>query len=549
MKKKAILISSISAIMLCVGLIVGLTFALFTSETAINVSIRSAVVNIDASIKDCKLYSAKASADGALTDEYGATYVEEEQTNGKFANGGSATIKEDGTIAFTGMTAGDKVQFTVDLTNTSNISIKYNTLLALVGQETNSLFSALNVDISAVKKDANGEVMDGTVTTGMYDYDMKTKRTGWTLLNVDEGALVTVRLSLPITQDHAQGRTAKIRCTLSGIQYTGTKDCVAVIGPQEFSQLEEAVSVARDGDLIEVLNGEGENNPVGKLTVDNKSITIVSADGKSYEFTDAQFELKNGGALTLDTLTFKGNSYINASEGSAVTMKGCTVNAAPEKLIDEGSKTYLERAAFVVSTSVQQTGIRLEMTNNTFLLADDNSMAAVFMESAVTSGTLISGNTFGSEQKPFADFAVELRSIGTGRGATVTVSGNEFFGEKAVKLDQKRASYSFRAYFGANKQICEGEAVLAEIAGGGAAELYDSFSTVNSAAVTTAQFVCGSNVQFGGVNITFDETGNGLVTGGYFEVNTNVLSVAEFLEIYLSPLANTSDVTAEEVAR
>ena len=68
--KKKILLSSVMVIALCLSLIAGSTFALFTSESKVNIAVTSGKVDVKASITDLSVYSAKSDDEITETDEY-----------------------------------------------------------------------------------------------------------------------------------------------------------------------------------------------------------------------------------------------------------------------------------------------------------------------------------------------------------------------------------------------------------------------------------------------------------------------------------------------
>lgn len=132
--KKRILISSVLTIVLCFSLIVGSTFALFTSEDQFDITVTSAKVEIDATVGTLKLYSAKANT--TITDfenvnpaDYDSEYCGDGVYN--FANGGS--VGYDGVnITITNITPGDKVVVPVGITNSSNVAIQYRYKVVVV---------------------------------------------------------------------------------------------------------------------------------------------------------------------------------------------------------------------------------------------------------------------------------------------------------------------------------------------------------------------------------------------------------------------------------
>lgn len=108
--KKSIL-GSVMAIALCLCLIAGSTYAIFTSNTQVDMTIQSATVSVVSEIVDnsLKLYSRNIL-----------------QTNpaDKFANLGEAELNSN-ELLLTNITPGDKATFQIKVTNESNVNIKY----------------------------------------------------------------------------------------------------------------------------------------------------------------------------------------------------------------------------------------------------------------------------------------------------------------------------------------------------------------------------------------------------------------------------------------
>ena len=112
MKKK--LLSSLLSLVLCFTLVVGSTYALFTSESKVNIAVTSGTVNVVASVKDVELYS------------MGVKQTE------KFENGGTAIVN-GGDLALNGVTAGDKAIVTIAMENKSDVTINYHIETEIVG--------------------------------------------------------------------------------------------------------------------------------------------------------------------------------------------------------------------------------------------------------------------------------------------------------------------------------------------------------------------------------------------------------------------------------
>ena len=133
MKKKVIL-SAIMSIALCISLIAGATFAIFTSESNVNIAVTSGKVKVVAEVSDFKAYSpASISAEdgNAILDATDKATNDGDDTAVKyFANGGTAQLTvNDGAadISLKNMTPGDKVSFKITVKNYSNVKVQYRT--------------------------------------------------------------------------------------------------------------------------------------------------------------------------------------------------------------------------------------------------------------------------------------------------------------------------------------------------------------------------------------------------------------------------------------
>ena len=105
-----VLLSAVLTIALCVSVISGATFALFTSEASTNIAVTAGKVNVTATLGNLKTYSM-----GNPTT-----------TNLTFANGGTAKLtNNNATIELDKITPGDKVTFDVTVANNSNVDIMY----------------------------------------------------------------------------------------------------------------------------------------------------------------------------------------------------------------------------------------------------------------------------------------------------------------------------------------------------------------------------------------------------------------------------------------
>ncbi len=167
--KKKVLISSILTIALCLCLIAGSTWALFTDNATAGVAVTAGNLDVIATVDDAIV--TRSLGDAADRNREGA-----------FANGGSADLGEDGKLVITAMTPGDVVSFTIAVANGSNIALRYKvTATSTIGEDaTVDLSDALTVTALV-----NGQsyVMSGT---------NKSFETDWIPVGVEDGAGVDI---------------------------------------------------------------------------------------------------------------------------------------------------------------------------------------------------------------------------------------------------------------------------------------------------------------------------------------------------------------------
>ena len=184
--KNKIIVSSILTIALCLSMIAGSTFALFTSKSQTNIAVTSGKLEVVANIND----------DLALTSR-GVDRTSE----GTFANGGTAeivTVNGIPTLELYRLTPGDSVSFTITVENKSNVAMKYQFAWDVEG----GLYPYLTATV-------NGEALT------------EDKTTAWALWNTADGMTqtFTVVITLPETvENEAQGLGASINFTVNAIQ-------------------------------------------------------------------------------------------------------------------------------------------------------------------------------------------------------------------------------------------------------------------------------------------------------------------------------------------
>ena len=172
-KRSKILLSAVLTIALCLSLIAGSTFALFTSESKVNIAVTSGKVKVTATLVEdsLKLYSATTDSQdaeenpyevaGTVTGtNYDATYYYE-PVSPDFTNGGTAEL-EGAKLTLTNVTPGDKVALDINVKNESNVAIKYRTRIDVTGETDTKLFEALEISI-------NGDAQNKKTTISRWE--------------------------------------------------------------------------------------------------------------------------------------------------------------------------------------------------------------------------------------------------------------------------------------------------------------------------------------------------------------------------------------------
>ena len=244
--KKKVLLSSIATIALCLCLIAGSTFALFTSKSETNIAVTAGNVDVVASVEDFKLYSVAANSNGTIIDENGGKYEYADRTGaGKFANGGTAVL-DGSVITLDKVTPGDKISFGIEATNNSDVAIQCRYVVQCVGDE--ALMRGLVVYI-------NGDA---------YPV-LKSYTSAWMAIEVGKSITdngnIEIEVELPVTAGNEyENKTTAINVLVEAVQ--GNANVGENNGPViEFLANSNATAVSDAASLQAALNNavSGEN--------------------------------------------------------------------------------------------------------------------------------------------------------------------------------------------------------------------------------------------------------------------------------------------------
>ena len=136
---KSLILSAVGAVAFS-SITVGTTFALFTSNAEATIKVGSGKIDVNLEAKNLQTYSAKYQ-----TDHYESVAT---AINGTFTNGGTASLV-NGNLELSKVTPGDRVTFSVDFSNTTNVNYQYRLLFEAVSSD-KTLATALQIktDIS-----------------------------------------------------------------------------------------------------------------------------------------------------------------------------------------------------------------------------------------------------------------------------------------------------------------------------------------------------------------------------------------------------------------
>lgn len=282
--KTKVLVTSGLSIALCTSLIAGSTYALFTDEAKVNVSITSGTVDVVATVDESSLtvWSIGSAAHQGNT----------------FANGGTAVVT-NGVLALNLLTPGDGVSFEVDILNQSTVAVYYKASVTATGDLAQYLEYGCDV------------------TTW-------TKAEAGTANTVVDSVTVTVELPEGYGNE-AAGLSGEIICTVEAVQANGvsvvtdTNDLQAALNKGNLVQLAGDVALSNQlevtGDVNIDANGHTLTAPAG-------GTRIINVAGSTEEVT---LNIMNA---TLDASNAeRGISFFNNTGSLNVTVENSNVKA------------------------------------------------------------------------------------------------------------------------------------------------------------------------------------------------------------------------------
>ncbi|MBQ7365233.1 MAG: hypothetical protein IJW46_06515, partial [Clostridia bacterium] len=237
MKRKLIL-SSIMTIILALSLIAGSTFALFTSQSKVNITVGSAKVSLLSMIdqSSLELYSLDVKQDT------------------QFENGGTATFTDTANLVLDNVTPGDMAVFNIVMTNDSTVDIQYRVAWSIKGALACGLVTKVDGRV------INNNTSDWT--------EWKTP-----VSDADKTRTLSVSVELPVEAGNEfQECSADISFSVVAVQGNGTEiylpSCDVVATPET---IDAVLAEAKAGSVIGLAAGN-----YGSITIPQHDMTLLS---------------------------------------------------------------------------------------------------------------------------------------------------------------------------------------------------------------------------------------------------------------------------------
>ena len=310
--KSKTFLGAVLSIALCVSLIAGATFAIFTSEANVNIAVTSGTVKVTAKAENEQLYSYNNIDITTLTGEKVTRTMEE-----GFLAGGTA-MSTDGKFTLTNLVPGDGITFDIAVENLSNVDIQYHVVIksATVGD----LMEALKVTV-------NGKAYSGN------EIDCN-----WTYVKAGaEIASVPVEIELPLATNN-DWQAKKVEFTVMVEAYQGNAKTTNVTTTIETPEEGKEASVVSDAIAA------------AKAEAGVKSITMNVPKKATVSLENGVMNYGANSTETLRTATFVGELDENGQPVSAVDV---VTNATTA---EGGELNYQRGSSFVFKNLTIQAG-------------------------------------------------------------------------------------------------------------------------------------------------------------------------------------------------
>ena len=327
-QRSKVIATSIATIAMCASLAVGGTFALFTSDSEVNIAVTSGNVDVVASVNKASL---KTYSMDVLQDA------------GKFQNGGTAGFNAESKLELSLMTPGDKAEFTVDIANNSNIAIQYKVTFDVEGGLAEALkCTATNADGTWIYAEA-GKAIDSVAVVVELPESV-----GNEYKNITD-TVITVKVEAVQGNAKVGGATIKDgegNVALEGVldDLSGKEDIIVKLGEANLTwatgagigstpfgnENTKTVTIIGESPANSKLTATGSG--VGAIRVEGGTLTIQNVEiideTASYAEANWEYGYLEFGDGNEDTLVFENCVFNKAIQLSGnATFKNCKFNS------------------------------------------------------------------------------------------------------------------------------------------------------------------------------------------------------------------------------
>ena len=333
--KSKTFLGAVMSIALCCSLIAGATFAIFTSEAAVNIAVTTGKVNVTAQVTKFSLYSpASLNADGTVKDEANAA------TEETFKNGGTASM-HDGKLVVAKMAPGDKVTAELTVKNNSNVSVLYRYGYTLLSGDGTAYDADALILFEGLKFDFDGK----TAKTVTDDEASVTVAYKTVYAELPESKKISVVVELPGTAGNKyQNLSLTIGFAVEAVQANIDTTNVTEINDTVHFTEKDALGEVTDDETIVIT---GNNTKIDENTVIGNSATVAGA-GRDKTTVSADKMNVNKNNVTIKDMTIKGSG--SAGTGGTLNVNGN--NTTIENVDYQGDGNI----AITVSTGATNTG-------------------------------------------------------------------------------------------------------------------------------------------------------------------------------------------------
>ena len=320
-------VTTLIVVAICLVIVTGSTFSLFTSKTGANIAVTAGKVEMTAVIDAATL----------------ALYSKGEPQTGKFYNGGSANFNDKHTeLTLVNVTPGDSVSFNIVLTNDSTVDLQYR--------------------VTWTRDNALAPVLDATVDGA----SINSGTSAWTLWeaeSTEKTKTLTVVIELPIdVNDDYELASTTIGFTVEAVQANATEEYEDMINPPVIPPVKETVKAP-------------ETNDAGETT---ESKEIPASEGGVSASVPAGVQLADGADELTLTVKQERESQANITLGGTETAVSLDVHI--EGIADDNTVPMEINIPGVVAKGMNNGNIKVYHVEN----GVTNEMTQVAMTDAFT---------------------------------------------------------------------------------------------------------------------------------------------------------------------